>query len=66
MGKRSQTHCVNGHEFTPENTTWRSQPARRGRRAGVFRQCRACHNECSKFYDTYKRRDKGGEVSHVS
>lgn len=34
--KRRLTHCVNGHEFTEENTYWRKE----GRR-----QCRTCHNE---------------------
>lgn len=32
--KRAQTHCVHGHEFTPENT----YVYKTG-----FRQCRACH-----------------------
>lgn len=30
-----QTHCLNGHEFTPENIIWKS----RGRRS-----CRTCNN----------------------
>ena len=34
------THCVNGHEFTPENTYWARL---RGRRVTPFRQCRTCH-----------------------
>lgn len=32
------THCVNGHEFTPENTRYRA-------RQGGGRQCRACDRE---------------------
>lgn len=31
------THCVNGHEFTPDNTRWRT-----GSREGQ-RDCNACH-----------------------
>jgi len=31
-----KTHCIHGHEFTPENTRWLS-PTRR--------YCRACHRE---------------------
>lgn len=32
---QSQTHCIHGHEFTPENTYWRP-----GKVAG--RDCRTC------------------------
>jgi hypothetical protein len=35
--RAAQTHCVNGHEFTPENTYRRKED-------GV-RQCRACNRE---------------------
>lgn len=34
-----RTHCVHGHEFTPENTLWSTNRAT-GRQ---YRQCRACH-----------------------
>lgn len=34
--RREQTHCVRGHEFTPENTWIRKEG---------FRQCRACLRE---------------------
>lgn len=33
--KLARTHCRNGHEFTQENTYWRSDNTR---------QCRVCHN----------------------
>lgn len=35
------THCINGHEYSPENTYW-SKP-RPPRRYTPFRQCRTCH-----------------------
>ena len=34
-----KTHCVNGHEFTPENTR-----PRKNRSGRIGRQCRACMN----------------------
>lgn len=34
-----QTHCVNGHEFTPENTYWYRYAA------GMRRYCKACNRE---------------------
>lgn len=34
----AKTQCVNGHEFTPENT---QQGKSKGR---TYRRCRACHN----------------------
>jgi hypothetical protein len=35
VAKNAQkTHCINGHEYTPENTYWR--------RDGKGKQCRAC------------------------
>jgi hypothetical protein len=50
-----KTHCVNGHEFTPENTIIR----------GGQRRCRACKNE----YEREKRRKERGSQfgipSHV-
>ncbi len=48
--KRNQTHCVNGHEFTQENTY------RRSRRQGG-RQCRACHAQLER--ERRKRRRSG-------
>jgi len=39
-GRRArQTHCIHGHEFTPENTA----PHGRDGRAHVGRYCRTCH-----------------------
>lgn len=44
-GGQSQTHCVNGHEYTPENTYWRPSGQR---------DCRACIRERARRYS--KRR----------
>lgn len=41
-----KTHCVHGHEFTPENTRWL--------RGGRKRECRICDREHSR--KTYARR----------
>lgn len=38
-----QTHCVNGHEFTPENTLPR--PARKGR---MGRRCKTCRDNSNR------------------
>jgi hypothetical protein len=48
----SKTHCVNGHEFTPENT----RVAKTGR-GTKCRQCKACHAKRSraKKYDSSHR-----------
>ena len=35
LRKTMQTHCANGHEYTPENTMWKLNPHR-------CRQCREC------------------------
>lgn len=43
--KAAQTHCVHGHEFTPENTRMR----------GPLRECRACRRERKHRYRLQKR-----------
>lgn len=48
-GNENKTHCIQGHEYTPENT-----------RAGVGgrRHCIACFNIYSKGYKARKRAEK--------
>lgn len=48
------THCVNGHEFTPENTRRRKE----GRR-----QCRACDRIRQRKYNQLKQAPLRGEAS---
>lgn len=49
--KKKQTHCVNGHEFTPENTFVR--------KADGTRSCRKCGNACNlrRYYE--RKRNAG-------
>lgn len=48
----AQTHCVNGHEFTPENTRIRS------RRQGG-RECKTCNRDrARKRYQSKKQQEK--------
>jgi hypothetical protein len=49
----NKTHCVNEHEYTPENTYWRS--------GGSRRDCRTCVNERSRRYKAKRRADFGGK-----
>jgi hypothetical protein len=51
--KYRQTHCVNGHEFTPENTKIRSN--------GIHRQCR----ECMRITDRKKRKRGTAEERRI-
>jgi HNH endonuclease len=51
---RNKTHCVNGHEYTEENTI---------RRAGGGRDCRACNNARQKKFQ--RKRKAGVEVELV-
>lgn len=46
------THCVKGHEYTPENTVWRS----RADRPNPSRDCRKCVN---KRKSSYRKRKRG-------
>jgi hypothetical protein len=39
---KGRTHCEHGHEYTPENTYWRTE------RSGSGRRCRACTREDSR------------------
>lgn len=43
----AKTHCVHGHEFTPENTYWRA-PNRRA--------CKACTAKLQREYQARKRK----------
>jgi hypothetical protein len=45
-----KTHCLHGHEFTPENTI---APVK----GKSWRGCRACMNERTKAYKARKRRE---------
>ena len=45
-----KTHCVNGHEYTPENTYIRPSHKRSGKRG-----CRRCNAEASRAYAARKR-----------
>ena len=45
--RSAQTHCVNGHEFTPENT--------RKVRGGKHRQCIECARAAARRYKAKKR-----------
>ncbi len=47
--KSRQTHCVNGHEFTPENTWIRPDSAR------GTRNCRQCARDRKRAYAAAKR-----------
>lgn len=46
----TKTHCVNGHEFTPENTYTRPQRYRTGKR-----DCRACIRDRVAKYQAKQR-----------
>lgn len=45
-----KTHCLNGHEFTPDNTYLRPRRYREG-----VRDCRACIRERARKYAAKKR-----------
>jgi hypothetical protein len=46
--RRAATHCKHGHEFTPENTYWKSDGCR---------QCRTCHRDSDYSAKLRKRLD---------
>lgn len=46
---QEKTHCVNGHEFTPENTYRRSDGN------GTGRRCKACKSEVNARYNAKKK-----------
>lgn len=50
--RAQQTHCKQGHEFTPENTRMRG---RTGRDDYSHRDCRACNREAARRYAARKR-----------
>lgn len=54
MRPQDKTHCVNGHEFTPENTIWQWRRQRQTR----YRRCLTCKREIDKIYNAYKRKDQ--------
>lgn len=43
----SKTHCINGHEFSNEQSQWY--------RVRGFRRCRECHNETEKLRHRVKK-----------
>ncbi len=49
----AKTHCVHGHEFTPENTG--TQPAKNGRTARLCRECSRIR--CRAYYHRRKKQD---------
>lgn len=51
--KKAQTHCINGHEFTPENT----KPTPTGPYGGLRRTCKkCCAIRNSNWYQKKKKR----------
>jgi hypothetical protein len=59
MGHKAQTHCVNGHEFTAENTYLDKRSS--GRQS---RRCRTCTLAATKLHDTYKRKSSKRGRNH--
>lgn len=53
-GRRSATHCVNGHEYTETNTYWYT-----GKDGRVRRTCIACQRTREARYKKKKRSNYG-------
>lgn len=49
-GRLERTHCLHGHEYTPENTM-----IKRKANALPHRQCRECHREYGRRFERRKR-----------
>lgn len=64
--RRAQLFCVNGHEFTAENTYWSQRKARGRRKAGRQRSCRICKLQSNKLWAVYKRKDYSRRGRHDS
>ncbi|AGT12002.1 HNH endonuclease [Mycobacterium phage SchoolBus] len=59
VARKFNTHCVHGHEFTPENTIWESKG--NGYRG---RKCRECHYKRNR--DAHARRKANEGVQEMS
>jgi hypothetical protein len=52
-----KTHCVHGHEFTPENVLWRRRSNAPHR---IWRQCRICLRDTKRKYRWSKAQIRSG------
>jgi hypothetical protein len=45
--RASETHCANGHPWTPQTTRYQpgGKPGKRGSRGGTYRICLVCRRE---------------------
>lgn len=58
---RARTHCEHGHEFTPDNTGWRSPQLRRGRWIR-YRYCMECMRQAQRRYAARRRQRRRGRA----
>lgn len=58
-GNMLKTHCVNGHEFTPDNIIWRMKPS--GRKA---RDCKTCQSYAYRAWRKKQRAQVEVDASH--